>query len=92
MEPILMGLGGAALLGLNLILWFWFAGIACEFDRERRAPGLVEENVKLHRSVRALEDTIASQTRELDVLHAEGARLKSHMDLCGVRGVGIVRM
>ena len=88
MEAILMGLGGAALVALNLILWLWFAGVA----REWRAPGLVEENVKLHRSVRALEETIASQTRELDALHAEAARLKSHMDLCGVRNVGIVRM
>ena len=87
-----MGLAGAALLGLNLILWLWFAGVVREFRDERRAPGLVEENVKLRRELRAMQETIASQTRELDVLHAEGARLKSHMDLCGVRGVGIVRM
>lgn len=87
-----MGLAGAALLGLNLILWLWFAGIACEFGREWRAPGLVEENVQLRRELRAMQETIASQTRELDALHAEGAQLKCHMDLCGTGGVGIVRM
>ncbi len=84
MQGMLMALGGAALLGLNVILWTWAAGMVREFRREARAPHLADEVARLTAEGLEKDKVIREQNADLDRLTAEAATLRARIQQCGI--------
>lgn len=79
MTLLLGGLGVFALLGLNVVLWTWAAGIVREYRREGREPGLVAENARLHAELRRKEVLIAETRAALDRLERQATEIEARV-------------
>lgn len=84
MGPIVLALAGAALVGLNVIIWTYALGVVASARRERRDAGLVPEVARLTEEGRRKDEIIRDQNAKLDALGAEAAKVRAQIQTCGI--------